>query len=162
MTSILKVSEIQDPTNSNTALEIDSSGRVIMPQKPHVNVDFGGTGAYLSHSANDVVKFDTVYAGDASLFNTSTYKFTCPVDGVYMAIIHLLIQTATSNDIALYKNGVYQNANYHQSERRVSGVNMVLCSAGDEIYFVSGPLAYWDGSAAGGGRYSHGSLTLIG
>ena len=28
MTSILKVSEIQDPTNSNTALEIDSSGRV--------------------------------------------------------------------------------------------------------------------------------------
>ena len=162
MTSILKVSEIQDPTNSNTALTIDSAGRVIMPQKPHVNVDFGGTGAYLSHSANDVVKFDTVYAGDASFFNTSTYKFTCPVDGVYMATIHLLIQTATSNDIALYKNGVYQNANYHQSERRVSGVNMVLCSAGDEIYYVSGPLAYWDGSAAGGGRYSHGSFTLIG
>ena len=32
MTSILKVSEIQDPTNSNTALEIDSSGIVTMPQ----------------------------------------------------------------------------------------------------------------------------------
>jgi len=32
MTSILKVSEIQDPTNSNTALTIDSSGIVTMPQ----------------------------------------------------------------------------------------------------------------------------------
>ena len=162
MTSILKVSEIQDPTNSNTALSIDSSGRVIMPQKPHVNVDFGGTGAYLSHSANDVVKFDTVYAGDASLFNTSTYKFTCPVDGVYMAAIHLLLQTEVNNDIPLYKNGVLQTSNYHSANRRVSAVNMIVCSAGDEIYYVSGPLAYWDGSAAGGGRYSHGSFTLIG
>ena len=160
--STLNVDQIGHSTSGTTALEIDSSGRVTMPQKPHVNVDFGGTGAYLSHSANDVVKFDTVYAGDASLFNTSTYKFTCPVDGVYMATIHLLIQTATSNDIPLYKNGVLQTSNYHQSERRVSGVNMIVCSAGDEIYYVSGPLAYWDGSAAGGGRYSHGSFTLIG
>ena len=33
MSSILKVSEIQDPTNGNTALEIDSSGRVAMSQQ---------------------------------------------------------------------------------------------------------------------------------
>lgn len=31
MTSILKVSEIQDPTNSNTAISIDSSGKALMP-----------------------------------------------------------------------------------------------------------------------------------
>ena len=29
MSSILKVSEIQDPTNGNTALTVDSSGRVL-------------------------------------------------------------------------------------------------------------------------------------
>ena len=29
MTSILKVTEIQDPTNSNSALTIDTSGRVL-------------------------------------------------------------------------------------------------------------------------------------
>ena len=34
MTSILKVTEIQDPTNSNTALTIDSAGRVSTPVKP--------------------------------------------------------------------------------------------------------------------------------
>jgi len=32
MTSILKVSEIQDPTNSNTALTIASDGTVTLPQ----------------------------------------------------------------------------------------------------------------------------------
>ena len=31
MTSILKVSEIQDPTNSNTALSIDAAGKVTAP-----------------------------------------------------------------------------------------------------------------------------------
>ena len=34
MTSILKVTEIQDPTNSNSALTIDSDGRVSTPVKP--------------------------------------------------------------------------------------------------------------------------------
>jgi len=34
MTSILKVTEIQDPTNSNSALTVDSSGRVLFPQIP--------------------------------------------------------------------------------------------------------------------------------
>ena len=33
MSSILKVSEIQDPTNGNTALEVDSSGRVAVSQQ---------------------------------------------------------------------------------------------------------------------------------
>ena len=32
MTSILKVGEIQDPTNGNTALEVDSSGFVKVTQ----------------------------------------------------------------------------------------------------------------------------------
>ena len=33
MSSILKVSEIQDPTNGNAALSIDSSGNVTASQK---------------------------------------------------------------------------------------------------------------------------------
>ena len=33
MSSILKVSEIQDPTNGNSALTVDSTGRVLTPAK---------------------------------------------------------------------------------------------------------------------------------
>ena len=39
MTSILKVTEIQDPTNSNTALTIDSNGLVIAAKQPYVLSD---------------------------------------------------------------------------------------------------------------------------
>ena len=47
MTSILKVSTLQDPTNSNTALSIDTSGRVTHPQIPFVNVSFSAGGSVL-------------------------------------------------------------------------------------------------------------------
>ena len=39
MTSILKVTEIQDPTNSNTAIEIDTSGVVTFPNTVVLGVD---------------------------------------------------------------------------------------------------------------------------
>jgi len=35
MASILKVNTIQDATNSNTAISVDSSGRVTTPTRPH-------------------------------------------------------------------------------------------------------------------------------
>jgi hypothetical protein len=37
MTSILKVSEIQDPTNSNTAISIDSAGLVTLPNSVYIS-----------------------------------------------------------------------------------------------------------------------------
>ena len=53
MASILKVNTIQDATNSNTAMTIDSSGRVLTPARPSFQYDItnysGGTN-YLSSS----------------------------------------------------------------------------------------------------------------
>ena len=57
MTSILKVTEIQDPTNSNTALTIDSSGRVSTPVKPFAFVSFPNTGTYVTKTANAIIDF---------------------------------------------------------------------------------------------------------
>ena len=34
MSSILKVSTLKDPTNSNTAMSIDASGRILTPARP--------------------------------------------------------------------------------------------------------------------------------
>ena len=50
MTSVLKVSEIQDPTNGNSALTVDTAGRVTLPSRPCAIVDFGG-GGYVSKAA---------------------------------------------------------------------------------------------------------------
>lgn len=88
MTSILKVSEIQDPTNSNTALTIDSAGRVFTPEKvafmaPMANqsgrdissvVDFPGSYYNLSNGN---------YYNNGGHWNTTTGKFVVPFDGLY-------------------------------------------------------------------------------
>ena len=161
--STLYVDNIYSKTGTSQAIDINSSGVVTNPQKPHVNVDMGGTGAYLPHTTNDALKFDNVFDGDASLFNTSTYKFTCPVDGIYMATAVLLLQNEENISLYFYINSTFQYHNYNSLNRRASAVSVAKCSAGDEIYYTtSNTTSFWDGSAAGGGRYSHGSFTLIG
>lgn len=79
MTSILKVSEIQDPTNSNTALTIDSAGNVTQSQKVHFlasksNGDVGATAD---------IAFNNVTENVGSGYNSSTGVFTAPVAGLY-------------------------------------------------------------------------------
>jgi len=68
MTSILKVSEIQDPTNSNTALTIDSSGNVSFSNsvsnaiQPAVFVRYSNTTGRSSNTFH-TRQFDTISSG---------------------------------------------------------------------------------------------------
>ena len=85
MTSILKVTEIQDPTNSNSALSIDSTGRITTPARPAfragltANYSHGSGGVDMSANGTWGVLFDI-----GGNFSTSTGLFTAPVDGIYM------------------------------------------------------------------------------
>ena len=86
MSSILKVSEIQDPTNNNSALTIDSSGRVMMPQKPAFRASYGTSGAWISAGANNtnkILEFTTASVNVGGHWSTSTHDFTVPVAGTY-------------------------------------------------------------------------------
>lgn len=53
MTSILKVSSIQDPTNSNTALSIDSSGRTRIHQNATATSNYATSGAWVISGVPD-------------------------------------------------------------------------------------------------------------
>lgn len=108
MTSILKVTEIQDPTNGNTALEIDGTGRVFMPARPvfkasitsNTTVDFSAT--------NGIVNFDNEKIDVGGNYDPSTYKFTAPVNGIYQFQAHLRadgVGTTTYSYIFFGKNG---------------------------------------------------------
>tara|TARA_B100000035_G_C20960782_1_gene536424 strand:+ start:422 stop:1015 length:594 start_codon:yes stop_codon:yes gene_type:complete len=109
MTSILKVTEIQDPTNSNSALTIDSSGRVAVPNMPGFSAKgqtaawytlpdaaqwtqfVGGTTHTTGQSGNLLNKYavDWTDASGGGLgdtgnnFDASTGLFTAPVSGLY-------------------------------------------------------------------------------
>lgn len=101
MTSILKVSEIQDPTNSNTALTIDSAGRVLMPQLVAFSAEWRSgspAGGYLQDW--------TVRSNQGSAFNATTGRFVAPVNGTYVFHVHILGEDngGTANDVYFYKN----------------------------------------------------------
>ena len=75
---------IYDYTDSRKVLEIDTLGRVTMPNQPAFLARRNGTGLQLN---NEIMPFDskTIYGGfdTASGYNTSTYTYTCPIAGLY-------------------------------------------------------------------------------
>jgi len=102
MTSILKVSSIQDPTNSNTAMSIDTSGRVTTPARPAFRV-YGALTAWVSFSSN--VKVDNLTTVDYNIgshYSTSDHEFTVPIAGLYHFSGHIYVNnTATMSDFYL-------------------------------------------------------------
>lgn len=83
MSSILKVSTLQDPTNSNTALSIDTSGRVTTPARPAFRV-YGTAAVWTTFSAAVKVNLlTTVDYNIGSHYNTTDHEFTAPCDGLF-------------------------------------------------------------------------------
>jgi hypothetical protein len=163
MTSILKVTEIQDPTNSNSALTIDSSGRVVISQRPYVSVDFGGgTGSYETMSAGRM-QFDNVADGDSSLWSTTNWEFTCPVDGLYMVSHGGLISASTNHEIHVYRGRSGTNsiqARFFETQRVNRGSILLSCLANDIIYWQNNNgVNFYSGSGAN--RYTFGTIGLV-
>tara|TARA_Y100000114_G_scaffold39010_1_gene34700 strand:+ start:1288 stop:1896 length:609 start_codon:yes stop_codon:yes gene_type:complete len=103
MASILKVNTIQDATNSNTAMTIDSTGRAVRPQLPYVAVQstdgarFGTNHSSTTYDISylsplplfaDSVRTTIANQGGGTLtfhdYASSKYaKYVVPVTGIY-------------------------------------------------------------------------------
>jgi hypothetical protein len=82
--STLKVGTIQDHTNSNTAINIDSAGRVFTPQRPMFKIS-GRTDSSYTPPINNSTAFqfgNTVFANGFTVSNTFS-RVTVPVTGKY-------------------------------------------------------------------------------
>jgi len=159
MTSILKVSEIQDPTNGNTAMTIDTSGYVF-PKLPHFNFR-SSAGQTIAHNTTTVITtFDTATSDTHNFCDTTnkrvqfnsttagTYLITYgfKVNGVTAARIGAWIKTdASSNYIGYFETG---NCSTYQHQ---TWTFMNTFSAGDYIYLVvyqdsGGNMTFYDDS----------------
>lgn len=88
MTSILKVSEIQDPTNSNTALTISSSGTVSFPNTDVYNLWYRNASKSLSSGYTNLTVAsewteESVKIGSSMAIDNGTGKWTFPSTGIW-------------------------------------------------------------------------------
>ena len=76
----LNVGTIKEVTNTNTALTIDSTGRILTPARPSFKVrrtDSSATGV------TGQVNFNAVDSNVGSHYDTSSYHFLVPITGLY-------------------------------------------------------------------------------
>ena len=164
MTSILKVTEIQDPTNSNTALTIDSAGRVSTPVKPFAFVGFPGTDSYVAQTANTIVTFSHAFVNDGNHYDTSTYKFTCPVAGLYRVEVSTLSQSVDQAQAWLFYRETGGSATalgrIYTQNRATHGSMTIKCSANDKLYLQqNNNISYYQTTSV---PYNWATYTFIG
>ena len=152
MASILNVDKIRaasgttnvidiDSSCNTTALTIDSSGRVLRPVIPYTFATFVNSGAYVSISADSILDFSVAAVNDGNHYNTSTYKFVCPVDGLYRVECSTLTQSngdAYSLQPTRNSGGtVVEVGRFYTRDRSLSGSMTIKCSANDELYIIT-------------------------
>ena len=130
--STLKVGTIQDHTNSNNALLIDSSGRVTEPAKPYLFAGNAGGQNVTPTGFTGVIPYDTVRGASGISLNTSTFKFTVPVTGLYNISANIRIN---ANRTYLYWAVVDDNGGSPQVLADADGGNNIVLGIGSS----SGP-----------------------
>ena len=83
MSSRILVDEIYGKTANTSALTIDSSGQVTLPKIPFAMVNVSGSNNVTPGTLTGTVPFNNVLSSRGISWNTSTYKFTVPVAGLY-------------------------------------------------------------------------------
>ena len=109
--STLKVGTIQDHTNSNTAIIINSAGVVTQPAKPMFRVKQTSDQA-ISHATATTVQFNNFSHAESfdvgSYFNTSNYRYVPQVAGYYWFGATVTMRTAVPDYVIIIvrKNAV--------------------------------------------------------
>ena len=119
MASILKVNTIQDATNSNTALSIDSSGVVTTPTRPVFRVK-PSSEQTLAHSTDTIIQYNDKTSSElfdiGGYFNTSNYRYVPQVAGYYCFTATIFVDAEASIGVVIRKNGTYEYQNRHNAE----------------------------------------------
>ena len=140
MPSVLKVNEIQN-TGGDSALTIDDDGVITTPARPSFKAyaDDGWVG--ITANTQTVLPLDHTAHNVGSHYDTSTKKFTCPVDGLYIftAQAYMNNTSGTYFDIRIKRmNNTPADLSYvyfndpHDDQSVVTSVHY-YATAGDEI-----------------------------
>lgn len=93
----LDLATIKDSSGTNTAMTIDSTGRILTPARPAF---------FVSHDAsstvglNGVINFNTVHTNVGSHFDISNDRFVVPIAGIYQFNFSALGCNSTGGQVA--------------------------------------------------------------
>jgi len=121
MSSILKVSTLQDPTNSNTALTIGTNG-LIQPKQVAFQVEALDTDQAVSSSGTTLLEFPTTGFDTGGYWDATNHRYTPQVAGWYFfsGIARLNISTInTVLSFYLRKNGLTSAPNSISSQMQM-------------------------------------------
>jgi len=142
--STLKVGTIQDHANSNTAMTIDSSGRILTPARPAFRAEKRASNQTVTSGVTALVTFEHEAFDIGSDYDTSTSRFTAPIAGIYHfnAVVRAVANNGTMDYVAmkLYKNGsLYadmfqmQTASNQMGNSHIGGSATVQLAATDYV-----------------------------
>tara|TARA_R100000406_G_scaffold40151_1_gene26772 strand:+ start:502 stop:1041 length:540 start_codon:yes stop_codon:yes gene_type:complete len=178
MSSILKVSEIQDPTNGNTALEVDTSG----------NVTYDGHFISLTKNGNQSISDSTLtqvttwtVEGSSGLsWDSTDNEIDVAVAGAYFVNFQCQVYSNSNNLRQLYlhifKNGSKYSGSYNLIGQTASDLdfrhytanvsNIIPLAANDTLEFhvyVTGSSPFvFDGDSSGGEKATNVSMFRVG
>ena len=132
--------------------------RLSPDQAPFAFVDMGGGSSYITPSG--VVPFDKVVDSNGSHFDTTNYRFTCPVAGIYSISFSVLSQ---NNSDAFHLNVRSNGSNFARSYvvyRSNKATIEKKFAANDYIDFAIDSVNVYPNT--GVDRYSWASFRLVG
>lgn len=150
--SILRVNEIQH-SSGTAALTIDSSGRVISPNRPSF-LAYNVTND-VSVAASGVIPMTATYDNNGNHYDTTNSRFIAPVAGKYFFWVSLLMDNvaAYTGDGRFWKNGVNTNIAFYSDGEAVAylrksvGMAIIDLLVNDYVDIRSGPAAQFYGNA---------------
>jgi len=141
--------EIRDAAASYaTRFKIDNNGYLTLPNTPVASayVASSSPGASNNKIQNAVLGLNTVHFNNGGHFNTSNYRFTCPVTGYYKVSYSTNLHTSNLNEGMNYQvntrvNGSVRHIHYGTKESSVTWIYIsfaetISCNANDYIDLV--------------------------
>jgi hypothetical protein len=128
-------------------MRIDSSGFVTMPFQPA----FYGFRNGGNVTGNAVVVHNAVITNIGSCYNASTGVFTCPIAGVYEAMVGGHAENSQPVVLQIKQNSTVKSEEYSNGAAygAVSCFAIMSCAAGDTITHVVSTGTFWGGNDSG-------------
>lgn len=141
--SILNVGEVQTnfikSTTGTTSLNIDSTGRVLIPNQPAF-ASYGDASYTTYNNGTEITKFTSTLFNVGNHYNTTTCRFTAPIAGIYHFTATCVTEVDQVGGISFCVNGIDAlngGIMYMSAERGRSNSIILSLSTNDYVSLFS-------------------------